>query len=72
MTPKQSTTRLVLYVVLATLTALLPDLETIRHAITNGQVIVWIDWLIILIKSIISGGIVARAYIDQTPTKIEP
>ena len=71
MSPKQSTARLCIYIALAMLASLLPDLETIRRAIVGGQLVLWIDWLIISVKAATAGGIVARAYIDQTPTQVD-
>ena len=65
MTPKQSTARLAFYCVASFLTPIGSNWAQMENA-TPYQ------WGGILIQATISLAIAARAYIDQTPTKVVP
>ncbi len=63
MTPKQSTARLVLYVLIAMLTAASTGLQSLDHTDVK-QLIGYI------IGILVTGLITARSYIDQTPNQV--
>jgi hypothetical protein len=64
MTPKQSTARLVLYVMIAMLTAASSGIATINYADLRETVQFAMGILV-------TGLVTARSYIDQTPTQVE-
>jgi len=64
MTPKQSTARLVLYVLISMLTAASTGLQSLDHTDTK-QLIGY------LLGVIVTGLVTARSYIDQTPNQVD-
>ena len=64
MTPKQSTARLCLYSAIAFLTPIASNWENMVHATL-------FQWGGLLLQASITGLIAARAYVDQSPTKVE-
>lgn len=61
---KDSTLRLWLYVVAASLTVLAPQLETVQAG--------WQAWTTLAVQTVLAGVVAARSYLDQTPSRIEP
>lgn len=72
MTATQSHSRLALYVGLAVLGSLVNDFIDVETLLLKNGPLVWIHWPIITGKAIIAGGIVWRAYIDQSPSDVKP
>ena len=64
MTPKQSTARLVLYVLISMLTAASTGLQSLDHTDTK-QLIGYV------IGILVTGLVTARSYIDQTPNQVD-
>lgn len=64
-TQKDSNVRLTLYVVIAMATSASTGLNTLDTADTRGLVAFGL-------QVILAGLITARAYIDQTPTNVQP
>ena len=65
MTPKQSTARLTLYILIAMGTSASAGVPTIDF--TN-----WRESAGFALSVIMTGLVTARSYIDQTPTQVEP
>jgi len=64
MTSKQSTARLILYSLIAFITPIAANWQAMEHASL-------FQWSGMLIQATITSLIAARAYIDQSPTKID-
>jgi len=64
MTPKQSTARLTLYVLISMLTAASTGLQSLDHTDTK-QLIGYV------IGILVTGLVTARSYIDQTPNQVD-
>lgn len=65
MTPKQSTARLTLYVLIAMMTAASAGIQTVDFGDMRE--------VVTFALSILTTGLVtARSYIDQTPTRVDP
>ncbi len=64
MTPKQSTARLVLYVLISMLTAASTGLQSLDH--TDAKQLIGY-----LLGVIVTGLVTARSYIDQTPNQVD-
>lgn len=65
MTPKQSTARLSLYILIAMGTAASAGLATVNFAD-------WRETVSFALSVVMTGLITARSYIDQTPTQVSP
>lgn len=72
MTQLQSHYRLALYLAISLATTLLASALALRAQILAGDSILWIDWIIIALKSAVDVGLVARAYIDKSPAEVDP
>ena len=65
MTPKQSTARLALYILIAMGTAASAGLATVNFAD-------WRETAGFALSVVMTGLVTARSYIDQTPTQVSP
>ena len=65
MTPKQSTARLSLYILIASSTSASAGLATVNFAD-------WRETVGFALSVVMTGLITARSYIDQTPTQVSP
>lgn len=65
MTPKQSTARLALYILIAMGTAASAGLATVNFAD-------WREAAGFALSVVMTGLVTARSYIDQTPTQVSP
>lgn len=65
MTPKQSTARLMLYILIAMGTAASAGLPTVDFSD-------WRETVGFALSVVMTGLVTARSYIDQTPTQVQP
>ena len=68
MTSKALNTRLCLYIAIAMVGSLISDLKVLSPEI----VLYWWDWLLIILEAIFVSLVTWRAFIDQSPAKLEP